>query len=362
MYELADEPGHLKLAAYEAMGRLDGALNSRAEAALEELQKSGLAPLERDQLKTLFEGVFSKLVGVDRQGLASRERRALADLPADQPSRDLVKAMTDARLLVTSGEHEGHPAGAHDKAPTVVIELAHERLLDAWDRLTSLVDARRDLYLLLRRLREDAHEWRLLRGQMQQSDVLLWSHERLANVPAMLDQLQPRLTVTECAFVIPEWVRLVDACKTSTCRTASWLKIGDRLEVIGGARGDPRPGVGLDKQGLLPAVRTDGYWCRVEPREVVLNDGHGRQTVKDGFWIGRYPVTWIQYQAFLADKDGHSYKTWWTELDRNAAKGNPSHFVMNRPVVDVSWHDAGGLLPLAFSESVEEGGHRKITY
>ncbi|MEZ5592490.1 MAG: SUMF1/EgtB/PvdO family nonheme iron enzyme [Gammaproteobacteria bacterium] len=103
-------------------------------------------------------------------------------------------------------------------------------------------------------------------------------------------------------------------------------KIGDRLAEIG----DPRPGVGLNEQGLPDIV-----WLPVQGL-LTLKEKHFDI---DPFYIAKYPVTWAQYRAFIQAKDGYRDKRWWEGIEREPKPGRQRWKVDNRPAENVSWYD-----------------------
>jgi len=119
--------------------------------------------------------------------------------------------------------------------------------------------------------------------------------------------------------------------------------LGDRLAQIG----DPRPGVGLRADGL-----PDIAWVEIHGGTVVINEGNGifdlvvREKVKEKFdvqpfAIARYPVTYLQYQAFLNAEDGYRNKQWWQGLrERENEPGEQYRRILNCPADYVSWYDA----------------------
>ena len=120
--------------------------------------------------------------------------------------------------------------------------------------------------------------------------------------------------------------------------------------------GDPRPGVGLDANGL-----PDIAWCDIEPGPFIMGSSIKEQAKYDDerpqfacnlicqpYRIGKYPVTNEQFNAFV--KDGGYTEQWrhcWTEAGW-AWKGNSSgpekqggaFDLPNHPVVRVSWYEA----------------------
>ncbi|MGO8673048.1 MAG: SUMF1/EgtB/PvdO family nonheme iron enzyme, partial [Capsulimonadaceae bacterium] len=112
--------------------------------------------------------------------------------------------------------------------------------------------------------------------------------------------------------------------------------------------GDPRPGVGLRPDGL-----PDIEWCDVPAGKFVFGGddkayGSGPKQIIDlpAFRIARYPVTFIQFKAFLDAADGYGNPRWWEGLHEDAQKQRQAgpheqRFPFdNHPREMVSWFDA----------------------
>jgi formylglycine-generating enzyme required for sulfatase activity/predicted ATPase len=119
--------------------------------------------------------------------------------------------------------------------------------------------------------------------------------------------------------------------------------------------GDPRPGVGLNPDGLPDIV-----WCEVPAGSFLMGtakasadvwDGTPQKSVDlDGFQISKYPITNAQYTAFV--KDGGYTQTWrrcWTKVGwdwkERLGRTGPDRYgspfdLPNHPVVGVSWYEA----------------------
>ncbi len=109
--------------------------------------------------------------------------------------------------------------------------------------------------------------------------------------------------------------------------------IGVRLSLLG----DPRPGVGLREDGLPDVV-----WCKKVPEgEVTLEENTETFTIDKPFYIAKYPLTYIQYCAFLRAEDGYTNSEWWQGL---GFKGNKPVKQFNRrdnhPAENVAWFEA----------------------
>jgi formylglycine-generating enzyme required for sulfatase activity len=105
---------------------------------------------------------------------------------------------------------------------------------------------------------------------------------------------------------------------------------------------DSRPGVGLRQDGL-----PDIAWLPVEgvERYQLLTDGGDKGTYSiTPFYIAQYPITFVQFQAFVDAKDGFHNPAWWDGLGAgagdNSAPGKQAFKYANHPRERVSWWDA----------------------
>jgi formylglycine-generating enzyme required for sulfatase activity len=101
--------------------------------------------------------------------------------------------------------------------------------------------------------------------------------------------------------------------------------------------GDPRHGVGVDRDGV-PGVA----WCEVPAGEVLLEVDEAVQPFAVApFRIARYLVTFSQYKAFAEAVDGYRRPEWWTGL---AMRGEQPSWQLrelhNHPAEFVSWFEA----------------------
>ena len=128
--------------------------------------------------------------------------------------------------------------------------------------------------------------------------------------------------------------------------------IGEQLSALG----DPRPGVGLSPGGLPEMA-----WLAVHGGSVMVE--RAGEFSSDAFMIAKYPVTSMQYQAFLDAEDGFSNPAWWQGLAADeahrSAPGEQQFKFDNCPRENVSWFDA-----VAFSrwltEAVRSGENTEI--
>jgi WD40 repeat protein len=140
LFELAERSadGTLTLAAYRAIGGIDGAIATRAE----ELYLS-LDDTDRRQVRELFE----RLVVVDADGEPTRRRASRGELDA---SAEVVDGWAAARLLTLD-------VNPQTREPSV--EVAHEALVREWPRLRQWIEDDRSELIVIGRLRDSAATW-----------------------------------------------------------------------------------------------------------------------------------------------------------------------------------------------------------
>lgn len=205
--DTGDEPGSLALMAYtldelyrsstenrklthhnyEGLGGVQGAIGKRSEAIFSNLS-------QRDQ-KALPD-VFRELVDVDDRGTATRKRESLSRVTKSREANRLVKALTDARLLVQSRGENNQP----------FVEVAHEALFRSWERLAEWIKDTQDDLRLWRQVRIAAQEW----DRNGRRDDFLWSQERLEPVFGMRERLNVDFDDILKEFATPEVERLFD--------------------------------------------------------------------------------------------------------------------------------------------------------
>jgi WD40 repeat protein/DNA-binding XRE family transcriptional regulator len=132
----------LTLAEYRAAGGVAGAIARRAEELY-----AGLGHPAREAARRLF----LRLVQVGDAGEVTRRRVRAADLPDEEGhAAHVVECFTAYRLLTCDCDLAGGDT---------TVELAHEALVESWERLRAWVDGHRDELRLRRRLAEAAGEW-----------------------------------------------------------------------------------------------------------------------------------------------------------------------------------------------------------
>jgi len=177
LFDLRVDRG-LTMDAYRRIGGIRGALANHAEDVYSRLPSQAY----RDMARSLFLRLIEP--GTSEQD-TTRHRATLDELTLDDPAqlallRETAEIFVNARLLVTTG-------GAGQET----IEISHEALIRAWDRLTEWVNTARDDVRLQKAMRQNIEEW-TRRGKPRGSDLLYrgteldrlkaWEKRNLPNV------------------------------------------------------------------------------------------------------------------------------------------------------------------------------------
>jgi hypothetical protein len=342
LYKASDGDKKLTRRAYQSFGGVQGAIGARAQETFESFSNKAQETLPQ---------VFRELLEVDENGTATRKRAPLSQVENDDACRELVQGLVDARLLVTS-------RSASDQ---VLVEVAHEALFRSWPELKAWIEEVQDDLILLRQVRTAATLW----NKNNQKKEFLWPDERLRPVYRMQARLTPGLSEIEEEFIRSEFGRLLEELDNLyTSHSRRWA-IGERFDALG----DRRPGVGLINH-ILPLHPPEGNTLasadELQQREgrlwgdkaehiglpdlVWLPVGGGKIKIEgQNFWIHpflitKYPVTCLQFQAFLDAPDGFKDKCWWNGLasgNNHKNKASKQHFKFdNNPRENVSWYDA----------------------
>ena len=155
MYDLAVKEDRAEIAFteadYERVGRIDGAIIRRTEAAEASLPPGSDLVLER---------LLPRFVALSEERLpAARPVPCELLTTAEQA---IVETLEDQRLLVGTGD---------------TVRLAHERLITAWPRLARAVADRRDDLLMQARVERQAADWKSGHGELLGRDATIaaWS-------------------------------------------------------------------------------------------------------------------------------------------------------------------------------------------
>jgi formylglycine-generating enzyme required for sulfatase activity len=124
---------------------------------------------------------------------------------------------------------------------------------------------------------------------------------------------------------------MLDPQKPPTARAEAGRLIND-------AGGDPRPGVVNFNWGA-------DYWCKVAAGAFIYQKGQKTEIAYD-YWVGKYQITYGQWQTFLDDANGYRNSEWWAGLhargqaQQQQESGDQYWKFANHPAERVSWYEA----------------------
>jgi hypothetical protein len=140
VYEHGKASGQFTLQEYESLDGVAGAIQSQAERALKRLGQTDERALH---------ALFSDLMEVNDQGVATRRRAALEQIRKDPAKKRLADALVEARILVTDQERAEKPT----------IEMAHEAVFTGWRRLNRWIESNAGRLRICRSLALAARDW-----------------------------------------------------------------------------------------------------------------------------------------------------------------------------------------------------------
>jgi WD40 repeat protein len=142
--------GALKLADYEALGRIGGSIEAAVERALTAADSApNIARDRATRLMLLRSGLVPALASIDPETGNPRRRVArMTEIPAE--SRPLIELLVDQRLLATDVAAD---------TGEVTIEPAHEALLRQWTLLRDWLKADAGILTTLESIKRAAQDW-----------------------------------------------------------------------------------------------------------------------------------------------------------------------------------------------------------
>ena len=170
-------PGLLTFAAYNAIGRVGGAIGTRAEQIYERLDEA-----QQQAARRLF-------VSLVTPGEGQEDTRARATVPDEPAMAEVVREFSDpaARLLVT---------GWDQSRGERLAEVSHEALIRNWGTLRTWIEANREILRTRERIRGQMKHWEqenepddllLQRGRaLEEGRQLLASHGDV-----LIDDIRP---------------------------------------------------------------------------------------------------------------------------------------------------------------------------
>jgi hypothetical protein len=165
------------VAELERTGGVAAAIESAAEAALDDAGIGRNRSLQRDALRRLF---IPRLARIDRDSKAPQRRVARqGEVAADL--LPLARALTERRLLVVKLAGQLQDTAGAD---ATTLEVAHEALLRRWPTLAELLAEDRDALLLLDGVFSAAIDWEKA-AAARKGDFLAHRGSRLADAQAL---------------------------------------------------------------------------------------------------------------------------------------------------------------------------------
>ena len=314
LYEKEKTSGILSISAYEASGGVQGAVQKRAEAALQGLGFN---------LDSVLPTLFANLVEVNEHEIVTR-RRSPQSLLLDNVTT-AANALTQARLLVTGKGENDQP----------VLEVAHEIVLDGWQRLHQWIADHAEALRARRDLERVAAEWEnsgRLRSALRGGKLLqryLGAAEPLSTTASdyltmcKMRQLARRLNYALLSLLVIAMLSvLIKVSKSDYPPTLA----AKALYVELGLWPVPKP-----KMETIPAGEFEmgDLSDDLSGNQVGQEDERPVHTVHfdKPFEMGKYEVTFDEYDLFAAatGRDKPSDQGW--------GRGT-------RPVINISWDDA----------------------
>jgi formylglycine-generating enzyme required for sulfatase activity len=193
--------GTLRLAHYDALGRVEGSIEAAVERALQAADADPAIPRDRVARQTLLRrGLIPWLAGIDLDTGAPRRRVArLSEIPAE--ARPLIQHLVEQRLLSTDVNKEtGEPT----------IEPAHEALLRQWGLLQGWLTEDAGLLAVLEGVKRASRDWAANnrhRAWLAHATDRLAAAERLSARPDLAANLEP----TDHEYIAACWKAEADA-------------------------------------------------------------------------------------------------------------------------------------------------------
>lgn len=182
--EARDGNTRLTFAAYDTLGGLAGAIDREAERAIAPLCKE-----EQERLPRLLRQLAAPAseTGVVTKGTLSVRSVTLGEAAYDAPAERLVRALTDARVLLSEGS-----------AQNATIRLAHQRVLESWKRAKEIAAANAEFYRIRDDVEDQFDRWQ---KSGKKNDLLIPRGLPLAEAEDIKKRYPGELTPQTLAFI-----------------------------------------------------------------------------------------------------------------------------------------------------------------
>jgi formylglycine-generating enzyme required for sulfatase activity len=367
----------LRLADYEALGRIKGSIEAAVEGVLKAADNDPAISKDRaKRLALLRSGLIPWLAGIDPENGEPRRRvAALSEIPTD--SRPLVRLFVEQRLLATD---------ISDGTGEQTIEPAHEALLRQWSLLRGWLAEDTGLLRIMDGVKRASKDWSdngKIAAWLTHTGGRLEAAERLS----VRKDLSARLSDVDRAYLAA--CRKAETAASNRRRLVQgviyvllvgiiagllgWINQASILEQVNWyARMRPymvakvRPYVlSSTTEAGLQAFGTFHECAKDCPEMIVLPAGKftmGSSTEENG----RYPDEGPQHEVTIAKPFAVSkYVVTFADWDACAAvggcpKADDSTFGRgNRPVINVTWYDA--LTYVAWLAAMTDKPYRLLT-
>ena len=302
---------------YEAMGELEGAIAYTADKVYQNLPAAEQPQVEK---------IFLQLVQVSETAPPTRRRALWSEW--DEASKQIVRRLADARLLVTTEN---------------TVEVAHEALIHHWRTLQEWLDNHKEFLLWRKRLQEAMEAW----DKAKRDGAALLSGARLKEAERWqkqrVDLTKPEKEYIQLGVRRRRFTQsLVSSLAVLLILIAGFIQWADQERI------SKRAGfyLVLAKAGIytLQPEMVDipgGSFLMGSPDSDKKADEYEKpqhQVTIQPFQIGRYEVTFDEYDLFshLIESEGGC-------VDKHEIKVNVSDEGWGRgeqPIVNVSWEDA----------------------
>jgi eukaryotic-like serine/threonine-protein kinase len=179
LYRRRDAADRMTFEVYHQLGGIEGAIGARAEQVVAALSQAEAAALPR---------VLSQLVSIAEDQLAVTARAVPWVTLGIGPERELVKAMVEARLFVSSLV-----------SGTAMFGIAHEALLRRWPRAQAWIERHRQALQVLTRAGAGASRWD---AAGRRADLLLPAGLQARQAAGLLDMPEFSLQALERDFIV----------------------------------------------------------------------------------------------------------------------------------------------------------------
>lgn len=188
--------GRMTVDDYLSTGGIAGAVERTAESVWGDLD---------DDSRELARRIFLRLVFVDDESMVTRRRARLEELHGLEPQGESADGPEPGRPTVT-GVVELFADARLLTLRTDTVEISHEALIGAWQRLNEWIDADRHALRTHRQLSESARTW----DQAGRDESYLLRSGRLVVVGDLLESGRVTLNDVEQAFVDASTQQLVE--------------------------------------------------------------------------------------------------------------------------------------------------------